>query len=131
MSKLHHHAESTEPEHADFAHPAPIWMLLGVFFALVGLTILTVVVSDFAEALRLGRFEIWVSMGIATVKAALVIFIFMHLLFDKPFNQMIFFAAFLFVAMFIGTTLMDTAQYQSDVDAYNDPLPERKAGTVD
>ena len=131
MAEHHHHTNSEEHAHADFAHPAPIWMLLLVFVLLVGLTILTVVVSDFADVLHLGRFEIWVSMGIATIKAALVIFIFMHLLFDKPFNQMIFFSAFLFVAMFVGITLMDSSQYQEDIKAYNDPIPERKAGTVD
>jgi cytochrome c oxidase subunit 4 len=68
--------------------------------------------------LHLGRFEIWVSLGIATIKAALVIFFFMHLLYDKPFNKMLFFAAFLFVALFIGITLMDSNQYQGDIRAY-------------
>ena len=129
MPEHHHHTGSDEHDHAHFAHPAPLWMLIAVFFALVFLTILTVVVSDFADVLRLGRFEIWVSMGIATVKAALVIFIFMHLLFDKPFNQLIFFASFFFVAMFVGITLMDTSQYQADINAFDAEPPAREVGT--
>ena len=110
--------DSDAHEDHGFAHPMPVAKLLGVFFALVFLTILTVAVSDMAEFLHLGRFEIWVSLGIATIKAALVIFFFMHLLYDKPFNKMIFFSAFLFVALFIGITLMDTSQYQHRIKSF-------------
>ena len=116
-------------DHASFAHPAPVNLLLGVFAALVFLTILTVVISENADRLMLGRFEVWVSMGIATIKASLVIFFFMHLLYDKPFNKMIFFAAFFFIFMFVGITLMDTNQYQRDIRAYQgELLPARKVG---
>ena len=118
-----------EHDHASFAHPMPVNTLLGVFVALVFLTILTVVISENAERLMLGRFEVWVSMGIATIKASLVIFFFMHLLYDKPFNKMIFFSAFFFVFMFVGITLMDTNHYQDDIKAYNgELLPARKVG---
>lgn len=118
-----------EHDHAYFSHPMPVYKLLGVFVALVTLTILTVAVSDLADVLHLGRFEIWISLGIATIKAGLVIFFFMHLLHDKPFNQMLFFATFFFVAMFIGITLMDTEQYAGDVKSYEgEVLPARKVG---
>ncbi len=110
-----------------FAHPAPVNLLIAVFLALVFLTLLTVIVS---EVVVLGAFEIWVSMGIATVKAALVIFFFMHMLHDKGFNKMMFFASFLFVALFIGITLMDSSEYKSGIDAYKgEPLPQRTVGS--
>ena len=110
-----------------FAHPAPVKLLMTVFFALVFLTLATVIIS---EAVQLGAFEIWVSMGIATVKAALVIFFFMHMLHDKGFNKMMFFASFLFVALFVGITLMDSSQYKPAIDSYaGEKLPDRRVGT--
>ena len=111
---------------ADFAHPSSVRVLLATFFSLVLLTILTVVL---ATAFEMGRFEVWVSLGIATVKGALVICFFMHMLYDKPFNAMFFLSSLLFVALFIGITLMDTDQYQSDVrQVPKDELPVRKVG---
>lgn len=51
-------------------------MLLAVFFSLVFLTVLTLVMSVLTDALQLQQWELWISMGIATVKAMLVIFFF-------------------------------------------------------
>lgn len=111
---------------ADFAHPSPVRTLLATFFALILLTILTVVL---ASAFEMGRFEVWASLGIATVKATLVLLFFMHLLHDKPFNAMFFLSSVLFVVLFIGMLLMDTDQYKADVEAL-DPaeLPAHKIG---
>ena len=39
----------------------------------------------------------------------------MHLRWDKPFNAFVFMSAFLFLALFIGITLMDTGQYQIEL----------------
>ena len=100
--------------HASFAHPMPVWKLVAVFVALVLLTLATVG----ASMLPLGPLEIWVSMGIATIKAALVALFFMHLLHDRGFNQMIFVATFLFAALFILFLLLDASQYLPDVEAY-------------
>ena len=47
-------------------------------------------------------------MGIATIKACLVIFFFMHLAYDKPFNMIVFFASFVFVGLFVIFTLSDS-----------------------
>lgn len=125
-------AHGEEHDHASFAHPMPVNKLVAVFVALVFLTILTVVISENADRLMLGRFEVWVSMGIAIIKASLVIFFFMHLLYDKPFNKMIFFAAFFFIFMFVGITLMDTNHYQHDIRAFQgELLPARKVGGVE
>lgn len=98
-------------DHHGFAHIMPPQILLGVFFSLLFLTFATVA----ATYLELGRYEIWVSMGIATIKAALVVFFFMHLLYDKPLNGLIFFLTFGFVALFIGFTVMDSLAYKDRV----------------
>ncbi len=97
-----------------FAHPASLKMLFGVFFALIVLTILTVVLAG----QDLGAFGIWISMGIATVKASLVALFFMHMLWDKGFNILAFLGSFLFVTLFIGFTLTDTQHYQNEIDAF-------------
>ena len=99
-------------DHHGFAHPAPVWQLLTVFFALVGLTILTV----FQATLDLGNLELIFSLIIATIKATLVILFFMHMLHDKPLNVIVFISSFVFVALFIGFTLMDALAYRDTVE---------------
>lgn len=89
----------------------PIWMLLSVFFALLFLTGLTVFQSQF----DLGNAEIWLSLTIATIKAALVILFFMHLLWDKPINAIIILGSLIFVALFLGFTLMDAEGYRENL----------------
>ncbi|MEM6365228.1 MAG: cytochrome C oxidase subunit IV family protein [Planctomycetota bacterium] len=88
----------------DFAHPMPLPVLFGVFFALVFLTIVTVAQASF----DLGSFDIALVMGIATIKALLVALIFMHLAFDKPFNLIVFISSFVFVGLFVVFTLSDS-----------------------
>ncbi len=104
------HADGHGPH--DFAHPMPVKTLLAVFFALVFLTVLTVAQAQ----LHLGSWEVWISLFIATIKASLVMWFFMHLQHDKPFNRVVFFASFLFVALFLGFTLMDRAQYEERLE---------------
>ncbi len=95
-----------------FSHPMPLPTLLATFGALVFFTIVTVVV---AKTLPLGTFEVWVSIGIATVKAVLVLLFFMHMLHDKPFDVLVFMSSFLFVGLFVGIVLTDTDQYQDTI----------------
>lgn len=99
--------------HADgeFAHPAPIPMLLAVFFALLGLTFLTVYQARFA----LGNLEIVLTLTIATIKAGLVIAFFMHLLWDKPLNAIVILSSLIFVSLFLGFCLMDAKGYRNSV----------------
>ena len=98
-------------EHNDLAHVASAKMLLGIFASLIVLTVVTVK----AAGIGLGAVDLWVAMGIATVKATLVGLYFMHLRYDKPFNTIIFLSAFVFVGIFIGFTMMDSHQYKHDV----------------
>lgn len=89
----------------------PIWMLLTVFVTLLALTVLTVYQSTF----NLGNIEIWLSLTIATVKAGLVIAFFMHLLWDKPLNMIIILSSLIFVALFLGFTMMDAQGYRENL----------------
>lgn len=119
------HTDAAAHAHADgdFSHPAPLWMLFAVFFALLFLTWLTV----WQSTLDLGGIEIYVSLAVATLKAGLVIFIFMHMLWDKLLNAIIFFSSLIFVSLFVGITLMDATSYKDtiiDADTLADSLPK-------
>ncbi|QEG40712.1 cytochrome C oxidase subunit IV family protein [Roseimaritima ulvae] len=105
---------SDHAEHAEhgFSHPQPISMLLGVFFALVFLTFLTVAQASF----DLGNLEIWLTLFIATIKASLVMYFFMHLGWEKPFNILIFISTAFFLALFLGFTLMDRNAYRPTLE---------------
>jgi cytochrome c oxidase subunit 4 len=109
-------------QHADHAHTHHITSLktlFATFFALVILTILTVVQARVPEVKEIiGSAEIFVTLLIATIKASLVAFIFMQLAHDKPFNQVVIFSSLLFVALFLGFTLVDSHQYRPDVREY-------------
>jgi len=89
-------------------HAVSPLVLLSVFGALLVLTVLTVAVTY----VDLGPANLIVALGIAVVKAALVLMFFMHLWWDRPFNAVVLVAAFFFVALFLGFTIMDTDQYQ-------------------
>ncbi len=93
-------------------HALPAWMLLGTWGALMSLTVLTVSVSQF----DLGAFDLPIAMVIATVKAMLVLIIFMHLGFDKGFHSLLIFGSLLFVLLFISFVLIDREQYQPEIN---------------
>ena len=93
-----------------FAHPVPVKLLLAVFFALIFLTILTVVTAG-----QLPKpFGIWVAMIIATMKAALVMMFFMHMYWDKSFN----------VIVFLSSLLICRAVHRYDAHGYGSLLGE-------
>ena len=106
-------------KHHGFAHPASIRSLLLVFIALIILTWLTV----FQSTLKLGSIELVVSLAIATIKASLVILFFMHMIHDKPLNAIVFLSSFIFVALFLGFTLMDTHGYKDTYEFQNVASP--------
>lgn len=112
----HGHADPHAGHHG-FAHPMAVWKLLATFFALVFLTWVTVVQSTFDT----GNMEVWLSLFIATIKAALVILFFMHMIHEKPFNAIIFISSFIFVALFLGLTLMDAHNYKDQVELQPPP----------
>lgn len=85
--------------------------LLSVFAALLVFTVITVAAAGRAPA----SLEIWIAMGIATVKASLVAIWFMHLRYDSPLNAVLLVFSLAFVTLFLGITLMDAHEYQPDV----------------
>jgi cytochrome c oxidase subunit 4 len=104
-------------EHDDgqvHVHIASTPFYLGVFGALIVLTLLTVKVSyyDFGPA------NIVIALLIATMKASLVAAFFMHLRHDKLFNTIAFLAAFLFLAIFILLTYDDLGVRAKDTRSY-------------
>lgn len=100
---------------AKVGHVVPLWMLVAVWAALMVLTYLTVE----ATRIDLGNLNLVIAMGIATVKAALVVLFFMHMYWETPLNAIIFVSSLLFVALFIILVLYDSGNYQpSMIEGY-------------
>jgi cytochrome c oxidase subunit 4 len=78
------------------------------------LTVLTVA----ATWVDLGAWNIWLALLIAVVKGSLVALYFMHLRWDSPFNAIVLMAALFFVALFVGSVVLDAREYQVN---YNPP----------
>jgi cytochrome c oxidase subunit 4 len=95
-----HDHDHDSDDGAVHVHIASNRFYVGIFAALVCLTIATVKVSyyDFGSA------NIIIAIAIATAKASLVAAFFMHLRHDKLFNTLAFLAAFLFLGIFILLT---------------------------
>ena len=108
----HAHGSHGGGDHDGIAHVTPVRLLLGVWGALMVLTIITVAVTtvDFGP-----RINLVVAMAIATVKAGLVVTYFMHLRWDRPFNTLVFLGSLLFVSLFISMTLFDKSEYEPDI----------------
>lgn len=113
------HDEKTDEGHAhgshgdQLAHTMPVPMLVGVWGALMVFTVLTV----WASQQGLGsQMSFTVAMVIATIKAGLVMSVFMHLWWDKRLNLLAFLGSFLFVILFIGMALTDKGEYKPDID---------------
>ena len=96
-------------------------MLLGTWGALVVLTGATYA----ATWIDLGNLNLALALLIATVKAVLVALFFMHLMWDKGLNRVLFLAAIVFVAIFVSITLMDTLTYAPDRIPDHAPLINR------
>jgi cytochrome c oxidase subunit 4 len=105
--------ESSTPAHGSHAHQhvghvVPFKILFGVFAALTVLTVITYA----ASLVDFGELNLIVALAIAVVKASLVVLFFMHLVWDRPFNAIVFIGCLIFVALFLGLALMDTSQYK-------------------
>ncbi len=111
-AKAHNSANIHAGQHVHLVSPK---VLLSTFGALLVLTVATVAIT----LVDLGPLNIWAALLIAVVKAALVGLFFMHLRWDSPFNGIILVVALFFVAIFIGTTILDSRQYK-----VNDQKPQ-------
>lgn len=98
------HSQKGHEEHLEH-HIIPFGLLSNVMWALIGLTVLTVVTAKF---IHLGPFASIVAFGIAAVKASLVLTIFMGLKYDLKENRMIFASGFFFLAILFFFCALDT-----------------------
>ena len=109
-----HSTKHAEDHEHGLAHVMPLSILFGTFVALLFFTGLTVFLAD----QHLGEIDIWIALAIATIKAGLVATYFMHLRYDKPINVLLFLFTLGFVALFFGITLIDSEQYQPQIQDY-------------
>ncbi|MGL4513793.1 MAG: cytochrome C oxidase subunit IV family protein [Lacipirellulaceae bacterium] len=103
-------------DHSHAHHISSPQSLIATFVALIGLTLLTCVMAQFP----LGSWDMPVTLAIATVKALMVAVIFMHLQHDKLFNSLLIAGAAIFLVLFLGMVVLDSNQYQNDVQDYLD-----------
>ena len=108
--------------HSSESHVIPLKVYLAVAAALIVLTAVTVGVSF----IHLGGWNAIVAVGIASVKALLVAFIFMHLWYDKKIYLIIFSIALLFLTVFIALTMFDTLR-RGDLYTITDQPIEKNA----
>jgi len=109
-----HTADAHADEHETHGpHVVSLGLLTVIFLALMFLTIVTVAVTtvDFGYNANLV-----VALVIAFIKAALVALYFMHLRWDNPFNGVVLIASLLFVTLFIGIALLDSGEYQPNIE---------------
>jgi len=103
-------------------HIVPGRVLLAVWGGLLGLTVVTVA----ASRIDLGGANLWVALGIATLKATLVALIFMHLRWERSFLGIVFLTGLLFVLFFTGLALLDTQSYRPDlIPGYAPGMPAK------
>lgn len=91
-------------EHKSHHHILPLKVYLAVGSALLILTFITVEVAlhDF------GAFNLVIALSIASIKALLVAFFFMHLWYDNKLFFVVFSACLLLLTVFIVLTMFDT-----------------------
>jgi cytochrome c oxidase subunit 4 len=86
-------------------HITPIKTYITIAILLLILTVITVTVSF----IDLGAFNITIALAIASVKALLVAFFFMHLFYDSKLYLIIFAMALIFLTIFLTLTMFDTS----------------------
>lgn len=84
-------------------HIIPASTFLKVLISLLILTVITVWVAQF----DFGVFNAFIAMGIASVKAALVLLYFMHLKYDDRVFAVVFFTSIFFLVVFFFFSQLD------------------------
>lgn len=99
-------------------HITPLKTYLGVAAALMVLTVITVAVSF----IDLGGFNIVIALIIASIKATLVGFFFMHLYYDNKTYMIVLATALAFLTLFISLTMFDTLRRDDVYDIESHPI---------
>jgi cytochrome c oxidase subunit 4 len=120
-TQAHGNAHAHAGGHPLVGHLVPVSTLLFTATALLVLTVITVAV----RYIDIGEFNIWVAIGIAVVKAALVATFFMHLRWDRPFNVLVFVGCTLFVILMMAFCVLDTGQYRATQYTGNPPVAQQ------
>jgi cytochrome c oxidase subunit IV len=104
MSNSHDHGSGG---HHGGHHLVPIKTYRNILFILFALTILTVAVAKPVSGFDAGVFNALIAFAVATVKAALVLAIFMGLKYDKKLNLVIFLTGVFFLVVMISFCMLD------------------------
>ena len=101
-----YHPEGTPdlPEEHSATQHVSLKTYLVVFAALMVLLVVTVAVAFFVHA---GDLNLIIALVIATIKAALVVLYFMHVLYASRLTKIFVCAAFLWLAILFGLTFAD------------------------
>jgi cytochrome c oxidase subunit IV len=90
--------------HDDYAeHILPRSLYFGIFGALMVLTVLTVA----AAFVNLGPLNIVAALGIAVVKASLVVLFFMHVKYSSRLTWVVVFAGLFWLAILLSLLMLD------------------------
>lgn len=97
-------------------------MFTSVLLALLFLTFITVAVAQF----DFGSANMLIAMGIASVKASLVIAFFMHVKWDTAINKLVFLSSFMFLSLLFIFTLADLFTRRLDHELHTTKSPVDK-----
>lgn len=110
----------TDNKHAHHVLPLSTYLIIsGILFVL---TVVTVVIAEF----DFGSFNFLVAMAVATVKATLVALYFMHLKYDNKLYLTSLVLSLIFLAIFIGLTLIDT-MYRGEIEVIERDVIKKEA----
>ena len=87
----------------EHAHIVPYKTFLLIWVALLVLTVITIAVAQF----NFGALNIWIALGIATLKSGLVVAVFMHMKYEQGLFKLALLATLAILAIFIGFTFFD------------------------
>jgi cytochrome c oxidase subunit 4 len=96
----------SEPANPGHAKSSPLKMYFGIWITLLICTYVTYK----AAFIELGRFNAAVALGIATLKATLVVLFFMHVWHaSEKLTKLVVLAALFFLMLLLGLTMSDYA----------------------
>ena len=96
---------SVDSQQRETEHVVPVPVYVGIFLALLALTATTTAIA-FVD---LGPWNTVVALGIAVIKASLVVLFFMHLKYSPLLNRTVLLGGLFWLAIMIGLTLTDFA----------------------
>ncbi len=96
-------------DHTHHAHPASAGLFFAIYAALLFFTFLTVAIAEPVSGLHLGSASMFIAMLVASVKASLVMAVFMHLKWDTAMNNIAFLGSLIFLSLLFLFTISDVA----------------------